>query len=177
MGAVEGAAEDSPKSPKELAVIIMGSIADESHSKKIGEVLGNFGIDYQFRIGSAHKTPEFVLEMVRNYDSLPNHRIVYITVAGRSNALTAFVDASTKNPVIAAPPYDQRYPGMDIPSSLRVPSGIASSVAIESEAAALHAVKIFALSNPDLRIALEDFQQGNRNKIFDSDVSIREVAR
>lgn len=174
MGVEEGAVESSPK---ELAVIIMGSEADEPHAQKIGEVLGKFGVDYQLRVGSAHKTPEFVLEMVRNYDSLPDHRIVYITIAGRSNALSAFIDGATFNPVIAAPPYDQRYPGMDVPSSLRVPSGIASSVAIEPEAAALHAVKIFALSNPGLRLALEDFQQRNRDRIFVSDTRIRGIAR
>ncbi|MEM2816664.1 MAG: AIR carboxylase family protein, partial [Candidatus Bathyarchaeia archaeon] len=111
-------------------VILMGSERDVEHGQEIAKHLQKFGLNYQFRIASAHKTPEKVLEILRENES---ERIVYITVAGRSNALSAFVDAHTSKPVIACPPYSEKFAGADIFSSLRVPSGIGSVITIEPE--------------------------------------------
>ena len=51
-----------------------------------------FGIETVTRIGSAHKTAEHVLAILREYEADARPK-VYITVAGRSNALSGFVDA------------------------------------------------------------------------------------
>src|SRR6266700_3857649 len=77
------------------------------------------------RVCSAHKATERLLEILHGYEQ--DGPLVYITIAGRSNALSAVVDANTRYPVIACPPYSDRYAGMDVLSSLRLPSGIASS--------------------------------------------------
>ena len=53
---------------------------------------------------------------------------VYITVAGRSNALSGMADANVTAPVIACPPYSDKYGGADLYSSLRMPSGVAPAV-------------------------------------------------
>lgn len=80
------------------ALIIMGSERDLDFSRDIAKYLKILGVPYSFRVASAHKTPEKVLEILRETE---NEKIVYITVAGRSNALSAFADANTSKPVIA----------------------------------------------------------------------------
>lgn len=160
----------STEAPKELAVVIMGSAADKAHADKITGVFTKLGLPYEVRVGSAHKTPEHVLEMVRAYDSRwSDTRIAYVTVAGRSDALTAFVASSTVNPVIGAPPYSEKYSGLDFLSSLRVPSGVGAAVAIEPEAAALETVKILALTNQELRASLANYLEEAKDKVIKSD--------
>lgn len=153
---------------KELAVIVMGSPADKDYAGQIKGTLDKFGVECALRIGSAHKTPEYVLGIVREYDQQRDRSVVYIAVAGRSNALGGFIDASTQNPVISAPPYSEKYGGADIYSSLRMPSGMATTVATEAEIAALAAVKIFALNSPELQAKLETFQREQRERVFES---------
>ena len=82
-------------------VVLMGSERDLEFCREIAKHLKTFGLEYQFRVASAHKTPEKVLEILKEFEP---QKTVYITVAGRSNALSAFVDANTTKPVIACPP-------------------------------------------------------------------------
>lgn len=166
------AGEQIRERKEELVVIVMGSLADKDYAGQIKGTLDKFGVDCALRIGSAHKTPEHVLEMVREYDQRRDRRVVYIAVAGRSNALGGFIDASTQNPVISAPPYSEKYAGVDIFSSLRMPSGVATTVASEPEIAALMAVKIFALNNPELQAKFEDYQKKLRDRIIKADQEI-----
>ena len=100
-------------------IILMGSERDLEFCREIAKSLKTLGLDYSFRVGSAHKTPERVLKILKEYEK---EKVVFITVAGRSNALSAFVDANTTKPVIACPPYSDKFAGTDIYSSLRVPA-------------------------------------------------------
>ena len=153
-------------------VILMGSERDLTLCREIAKHLKTFGLEYEFRVASAHKTPEKVLEILREFEQ---QRIVYITVAGRSNALSAFVDANTTKPVIACPHYSKKFGGADIYSSLRVPSGVASLVTIEPEGAALAAAKVFALEDPALKKNVREYQNANRTKIEKADESARKL--
>ena len=144
------------------AIVLMGSERDLDFSRKITKYLELLEIDYEFRVASAHKTPEQVLDILKMFES---EKIIYITVAGRSNALSAFVDANTSKPVIACPPYSEKFGGVDIFSSLRVPSGIGSVVTIEPEGAAIAAAKIFALDNEKINKIIKDYQY-NKKKIL-----------
>src|SRR5437764_14715976 len=101
------------------------------------------------RVCSAHKATQRLLEILQEYEQ--TGVLVYITIAGRSNALSAVVDANTRYPVIACPPFSDRFGGMDILSSLRLPSGIASSTILEPEGAALLRATILALSDAALK--------------------------
>src|SRR5436190_13846709 len=123
-----------------LVVILMGSKSDEAHCQKIAEAARGFGLDVVLRVGSAHKTPDHALRILREYEADPRPKI-YITVAGRSNALSGFTDGSVAAPVIACPPPSDSYAGADIYSSLRMPSGIAPAVVLEPANAALLAAK------------------------------------
>ncbi len=152
-----------------LVAIIMGSEKDIPFCKKIGDVLEGFGVSYTYRIASAHKTPEYLLHMIQEEESTQ----VYITVAGRSNALSGVVDAQTTKPVIACPPYTEQFAGMDIFSSLRLPSGVAAITVLEPEAAALAAVKILALHDILLQKKIETYQQQHKEKIIEADKNVK----
>jgi 5-(carboxyamino)imidazole ribonucleotide mutase len=138
-------------------IIIMGSKSDLAHAQAVAKTLKALEISYELRICSAHKATRRLLEMLAEYESAGP--LVYITIAGRSNALSAVVDANTRYPVIACPPYSDRFGGMDILSSLRLPSGIASPTILEPEGAALLAAKLLALSDAQLSQRVVSYQQ------------------
>lgn len=156
-----------------LIVILMGSQADAAHSEKIAEAARGFGLDVVTRIGSAHKTPEHVMHLLRDYEADPRPK-VYITVAGRSNALSGFTDGAVSAPVIACPPSSDAFGGADVFSSLRMPSGIAPAVVLEPGNAALLAAKILGLSEATVREKVLEFQRKQAAKILDGDKARRD---
>lgn len=151
-------------------VILMGSRSDLDYSEKIAQVVEDFGICCEMRIASAHKTPQKALDILGEYS---DQKIVFITVAGRSNALSGFVDANTSAPVIASPPYSDKFAGADIFSSLRMPSGVAPMVVLDPKGAALAAVKILALSDQELKKALASQQESYKDTIEADDKEVR----
>jgi len=157
---------------KNKVVILMGSERDMEICREIATHLKALAIDYMFRVASAHKTPEKVLEILKEYEE---ERVVYITVAGRSNALSAFVDANTTKPVIACPPYSEKFGGADIYSSLRIPSGVGSLVTIEPEGAAIAAAKIFAIENQELAKRVREYQLAKKREIEKADESVKKL--
>ncbi len=135
--------------------------------KRIKKHLDAFGIESEIRIASAHKTPEKVLEIVRSYD-----RAVFITVAGRSNALSGFVDANTPNPVIACPPISDKFAGMDILSSVNMPSGVSPMLVLYEENAALAAAKIVAMVDENVRRKVEEYQRRKKEEVEKADEEV-----
>jgi phosphoribosylaminoimidazole carboxylase PurE protein len=138
-------------------IIIMGSKGDLSHAQPIAKTLKALEISYEMRVCSAHKATRRLLEILHGYEQ--QGPLVYITIAGRSNALSAVVDANTRYPVIACPPYSDRFAGMDLLSSLRLPSGIASPTILEPEGAALLAAKILALADAQLQQRVLNYKE------------------
>ena len=157
---------------KPLVVILMGSRADMEHCQKIADACKQFGIETAMRVGSAHKTAEHALVMLREYEADPRPK-VYITVAGRSNALSGFTDGSVSAPVIACPPPSDSFGGADVYSSLRMPSGIAPAVVLEPVNAALLAAKIFGVANVEVREQVKLSQKRAAEKITEDDASVR----
>jgi 5-(carboxyamino)imidazole ribonucleotide mutase len=153
-------------------VVIMGSERDLEFCREIAKHLKTLGLDYVFRVASAHKTPEKVIAVLKEFEK---DRIVYITVAGRSNALSAFADANTVKPVIACPPYSEKFGGADIYSSLRVPSGVGLVVTIEPEAAAIAAAKMLAVEDQRLEKRLQDYQLSKKSQIDKADETIKKL--
>lgn len=156
---------------KPVVVILMGSKADLEHCTKISEACRQFGLDTILRIASAHKTAEHALKILREYESDPRPK-VYITVAGRSNALSGFTDGAVSAPVIACPPVSESFGGADIFSSLRMPSGIAPAVVLEPVNAALLAAKIFGLMDESVREQVKASQKRAADKVIEDDASV-----
>jgi len=158
---------------KPLVVILMGSKADLEHCTKISDACRQFGLETVMRIGSAHKTAEHALAILREYETDPRPK-VYITVAGRSNALSGFTDGIVSAPVIACPPPSDSFGGADIYSSLRMPSGIAPAVVLEPVNAALLAAKILGQTNDDIREQVKAYQKRQAKKILEDDASLKQ---
>lgn len=156
---------------KPVVVILMGSRSDMDHAEAIAKGLAEFGIDSELRVGSAHKAPAHVLKIVEQYEADPRPK-VYITIAGRSNALSGFTDPQVTAPVIACPPPSSSFGGADVYSSLRMPGGVAPAVVLEPANAALLAAKILALLDADLKARVAAYQKANRDKITQDDAEI-----
>ncbi len=151
-------------------VIIMGSKADLEWSQKITNSLERFGIESVTRIASAHKVPLKCYNLIKEYEK---EGVVFITIAGMSNALSGFADAQTHCPVIAAPPYSDKFGGADIFSSVRMPSGVAPMTILSPENAALAAAKIIALTEASVREKIVAFQEKKRIELEEADASIQ----
>ena len=154
------------------AVVLMGSEKDLEFCREIAKHLKALGVEYEFRVASAHKTPEQVLKILKEFEK---EKILYVTVAGRSNALSAFVDANTSKPVIACPPYSEKYGGADLYSSLRVPSGIGSTVTIEPEGAAIAAAKILALDDKELEKRVVNYQWAKKKAVEKANDAVKNL--
>ncbi len=154
------------------AIIIMGSERDLDFCREIAKYLKLLGVGFEFRVASAHKNPEKVLEIIQAFDG---EKVVFITVAGRSNALSAFVDGNSSKPVIACPPYSETFSGVDIFSSLRVPSGIGSVVVIEAEGAAIATAKIFALEEVAIAETIKNYQASKKKELEIANESVMKL--
>ncbi|GAC1524032.1 MAG: 5-(carboxyamino)imidazole ribonucleotide mutase [Ktedonobacteraceae bacterium] len=153
-------------------IIIMGSKGDLAHAQAVAKTLKKLDISYAMRVCSAHKATRRLLEMLQGYEQADP--LVYITIAGRSNALSAVVDANTRYPVIACPPSSDRFGGMDILSSLRLPSGIASPTILEPEGAALLAAKLLAFADSAIWQRLENYKQRLAAELTQADEEVQQ---
>ncbi len=153
-------------------IIIMGSKGDLSHAQAVAKTLKALEISYEIRVCSAHKATQRLLQILQEYEQ--QGPLVYITIAGRSNALSAVVDANTRYPVIACPPYSDRFGGMDVLSSLRLPSGIASPTILEAEGAALLAAKMLALTDEQLMSRLISYKERLGTELTKADEEVRQ---
>ena len=123
-------------------VIIMGSTSDEPHAKKITDRLDEYGIAWEQHAASAHKNPLKVLEILEaNKDQKD---IVYVTIAGRSNALSGFVAANSEFPSLGCPPFsDKAEMLVNIHSTLQMPSNTPVLTVIDPGNCALAVKRIF----------------------------------
>ena len=123
-------------------VIIMGSTSDEHHAKKITDKLDNYGIQWEQHAASAHKDPRKVLDIL---DSNKNEKDqVYITIAGRSNALSGFVAANSEFPTLACPPFSDKTDMLvNIHSTIQMPSNTPVLTVLDPGNCALAVKRIF----------------------------------
>ena len=154
-----------------IIVILMGSRRDLDHVDKIAAQLKALGIGCTLRVASAHKSVRHLLGILDGYRDNPEP-VVFIAVAGRSNALAGMVDANTPHPVITCPPVSAIFAGGDIYSSLRMPSGVAPMVVLDPQGAALAAAKILALQDPELRARILAYQAQMTRDVVAADEEI-----
>ncbi|MDA3788479.1 MAG: 5-(carboxyamino)imidazole ribonucleotide mutase [Desulfobacula sp.] len=150
-------------------IIIMGSKSDLKWCQKIQENLEKLGVESIMRVASAHKVPLKCYDLIKDYEK---QGVVFITVAGRSNALSGFTDAQTFCPVIACPPYSDKFAGADVYSSLRMPSAVAPMTVLEPANAALAAAKILALSDDQVKKKVEAYQKTAKDALETDDMEV-----
>ena len=140
--------------------VIMGSANDWEVMSNAATVLEQFGVEYEKRVVSAHRTPELLFEYART----AKNRGLSVIVAGAGGAahLPGMVAAMTTLPVIGVPVKSRALSGLDsLLSIVQMPAGVpVATVAIDgAKNAALVAVSILALSDKKLAEKLENFRK------------------
>ena len=153
----------------------MGSDSDAESLKGCGEVLKHFGIPYEAKVLSAHRTPEDTVDFVKA--ARKNGVRVFICAAGGAAHLAGVVAAYTELPVIGIPIETSALKGLDsLLSTVQMPAGTpVATVAIGpagARNAAFLAARILALGDAKLEKALKDYKEENRQKVLSKKVSI-----
>lgn len=131
------------------------------------EELKNFGIEVEYRIVSAHRTPEFMLQYA--HDAIKNNIEVIIAGAGGAAHLPGMVAAMTTLPVIGVPVQSKSLNGLDsLLSIVQMPPGVpVATVSINgARNAALLAVRILSVKYPKIREMLDDFVSRQRDSVL-----------
>jgi 5-(carboxyamino)imidazole ribonucleotide mutase len=142
--------------------IILGSKSDMSVAEKAQKILDEFGVSYDTTVASAHRTPDFLKDVVGK-----NNADVFIGIAGLSAALPGSIAAHTTKPVIGVPVSGKV--NLDaILSIIQMPPGIpVAAVGLDrGDNAALLAIEIIALKDKKLTKKLEDYRKKMRKEIL-----------
>lgn len=163
---------------KEKIIVLMGSPRDLQFASKIKDFLKKekFSIVPTFNVASAHRTPEKLLTDLKEYEE-SSKNIVYITVAGLSDALSGIVAGFTRFPVIACPPDSEKYGAVKVFSSAAMPKGIPVAYVAKPENAALTAIRIFALENSVLQEQLKKFKQKMAKSVYEGAEEVKKITR
>ena len=146
--------------------IIVGSKSDEPKVKATLDILSEFGISYDFKVASAHRSPSYVEEIMDN--AVNNGVKVFITGAGMANHLSGTVAARTTLPVIGIPFSGSSMGGIDsLFSTVQMPPGIpVATVAVDgAKNAAVLALEILSIENKDLQKKIIEFRHKEAEKI------------
>jgi len=128
------------------AIIIMGSTSDQGHADKITTVLDDLGVGHEVHAASAHKNPERVLEIIRSVKK--EDSVVFVTIAGRSNALSGFVAANCSKPTIGCPPFKDKVDmSINIHSTLQMPSNTPVLTVLDPGNCAIAVQRILSLGS------------------------------
>jgi len=155
--------------------VIMGSDSDLPVMQGALDVLDEFGVEYEARIISAHRTPEEMLEYARN--AAPRGLEVIIAGAGGAAHLPGMTASLTPLPVIGVPVALEQLDGLDsLLSIVQMPAGIpVATVAIgNARNAGLLAIRILGNGDEKLRAAMVGFQSDLTQQVRDKDATLRD---
>ena len=155
--------------------VIMGSDSDWAVVKKAVVELKNFGVEYECRIMSAHRTPRLVCDFAEKAKGAGFG--VIICAAGMAAHLAGVVAGHTTLPVIGLPLSSGKLDGLDaLLSTVQMPSGIpVATVAVDgAKNAAILAVQILALSNDALSAQLSVFKRQMIEQISEKDRKLQD---
>jgi 5-(carboxyamino)imidazole ribonucleotide mutase len=142
--------------------IVMGSTSDWETMKAAAKVLEEFGVPYEAKAMSAHRTPHAVAEWASGAQK--NGKKAIIAAAGGAAHLAGVVAAHTTLPVLGVPMPSKHLQGLDsLLSTVQMPKGIPVATFAIGEAgaanAALFAVALLSLSDKELAKKLEEFRR------------------
>ena len=153
--------------------IIMGSTSDWPTLSKAAEVLRDFGVPFESKVVSAHRTPQLLFD----YANSATDRGLKIIIAGAGGAahLPGMTSAITTIPVLAVPVKSRTLSGVDsLLSIVQMPAGIPTATFAIGDAGAtnagLFAVSILGNDDPDLAKKLSDYRETLRQKIEASEL-------
>jgi 5-(carboxyamino)imidazole ribonucleotide mutase len=151
--------------------IIMGSASDYEVMSGAEQILSSFGVDYEKRVVSAHRTLDFMIDYVKQARS----REVGVIIAGAGGAahLAGVAAGLTTLPVIAVPMQTKALGGLDsLLSMVQMPTGIpVATVAINgAKNAALLAIEILAVHDEDLTLKLARYRKEQEDKVLNTKI-------
>ena len=149
----------------------MGSTSDYDVMSAAVETLDAFGVPYEKRVISAHRTPDLMFEYARSAKA--NGIDVIIAGAGGAAHVAGVIAGLTTVPAIGVPIRTQMMGGLDsLLSIVQMPGGIpVATVAINgAKNAALLAVQMLAIKYEDLAAKLEEFRKKQTQKVLDAEI-------
>lgn len=160
---------DSSTSP--LIGILMGSASDAESLEPARTILREFGVSFEFKVLSAHRTPDQTLQYAEEAEG--RGILVIIAAAGGAAHLAGVVASKTTLPVIGLPIKSKALNGLDsLLSIVQMPAGVpVATVAIDGAAnAALLACQILSLKYPEIREKLRKYKLDLQNKVLSAKV-------
>ena len=149
--------------------VIMGSKSDWETMRHAVDVLTQFGVAHEFRIVSAHRTPELMAEYAKEAEG----RGLQVIIAGAGGAahLPGMVASHTLLPVLGVPVQSQALQGLDsLLSIVQMPGGVPVGTMAIGKAGAINAgllaVRILATTRLELRDKLRAFQNDQTQKVL-----------
>lgn len=155
--------------------IVMGSKSDYPVVQKCEQKLAEFGIAYETRIISAHRTPKQAEAFAAGAEE--NGFGAIIAAAGKAAHLAGVLAATTPLPVIGIPMKSSTLDGLDsLLSVVQMPKGVpVATVAIDgAENAAILAAQILATADPQMRQKIKDFKKKQEEEIVALDREFNE---
>ena len=162
------------KMSKPLVAIIMGSDSDWPVMKNAAQMLADFGVPYEAKVVSAHRTPDLMFAFAENAQK--NGYQIIIAGAGGAAHLPGMVAAKTTLPVLGVPVPSKHLQGQDsLLSIVQMPKGIpVATFAIGDAGAAnagLFAISILANQDADLAKKLAEFRTKQSDKVHAMELS------
>ena len=145
--------------------ILMGSTSDESKMGKAKETLEEFGIEYEWKVLSAHRNPDKVVNLVST--ARENGFVAFICGAGMAAHLAGVVAAHTTLPVVGVPLSGGALNGQDaLYATVQMPKGVpVATVAIDgSQNAALLVLQMIGITNTDIAEKLRIYKEEMANR-------------
>ncbi len=132
-------------------VILAGSDSDRECITALEKALDKYEIVREVRIASAHKQPEKVVELVREYDAIQGH-LIYIAVAGGTDALSGMLSFHSIRPVVSCPPEFDNADGKGVKGTINTscltnPSMSSNAYVARAANAARFAAQCFSFYN------------------------------
>ena len=155
--------------------IVMGSNSDLPVVKGAIDKLKQFGVEYEARVISAHRTPQAAEEFAKGEED--RGVSVIIAAAGKAAHLGGVIAAYTTLPVIALPIKSSLMDGLDsLLSMVQMPSGIpVATVAVNgADNAGILAVQMLALSDKSLSDKLKQFKADMAKAVEEKDKALQE---
>ncbi len=156
------------------AAIVMGSKSDYPVVERAEAIFKEFGVEFETRIISAHRTPRIAEEFASKAEE--NGIEVIIAAAGKAAHLGGVLAAYTAMPVIGLPIKSSTMDGLDsLLSMVQMPKGIpVATVAIDgAENAALLAVQVLSVKYPELRIKMKGYKIKMEEDVIKQDRELR----
>lgn len=153
--------------------VVMGSKSDYPKLEKGIELLEKFGIEVSARALSAHRTPNQLMNFLKEIE---NDTDVIIGAAGKAAHLPGVIASHTLIPVIGLPIKSSTMDGLDsLLSIVQMPQGIpVATVTIDSGVnAALMAAQIMSIKYPEIKEQLKNYRKEMELKVLEDDQNLR----